>query len=80
MKQSNTNAQTPTMPPEGQTQKDIPLKEDSNTSPVDDDLKMSSLSQMQTAILLLTQLVGQQKLLVHQGSYAPSRDRYPGTL
>lgn len=68
------------MPPEGQTQKDIPLKEDSNTSPVDDDLKTSSLSQMQTAILLLTQLVGQQKLLVHQGSYTPSRDHYPGTL
>lgn len=46
------------MPPEGQTQKDIPLKEDSNTSSVDDDLKTTSLSQMQTAILLLTQLVG----------------------
>lgn len=59
------------MPPEGQTQKDIPLKEDSNTSPVDDDLKTSSLSQMQTAVLLLTQLVGQQKLPVPQGSYAP---------
>lgn len=59
------------MPPEGQMQKDIPVKEDSNTSPVDDDLKTSSLSQMQTAILLLTQLVGQQKLLVPQGSYAP---------
>ncbi|OXH43438.1 hypothetical protein J004_06259 [Cryptococcus neoformans] len=46
LKHSNANAQTPTMPPKGQTQKDAPLSEDPNPVGVEDDFKASSLMQM----------------------------------
>nr|KIR46158.1 hypothetical protein I312_04702 [Cryptococcus bacillisporus CA1280] len=46
------------MPPKGQTQKDAPLSEDSNPAGVEEDLKTSSLAQMQDAIAYLSQVKG----------------------
>ncbi|KAE8539877.1 hypothetical protein D1P53_003814 [Cryptococcus gattii VGV] len=61
-KRSNANAQTPTMPPKGQTQKDAPLSENPTPVGVEDDFKASSLAQMQNAIITyLSEVVSQQQ-------------------
>ncbi|OWZ40053.1 hypothetical protein C343_06137, partial [Cryptococcus neoformans C23] len=49
------------MPPKGQTQKDAPLSEDPNPVEVEDDFKASSLTQMQNAIIYLSEVVSQQQ-------------------
>ncbi|OXC84279.1 hypothetical protein C344_03438 [Cryptococcus neoformans AD1-7a] len=49
------------MPPKGQTQKDAPLSEDPNPVGVEDDFKASSITQMQNAIIYLSEVVSQQQ-------------------
>ncbi|KAE8540693.1 hypothetical protein D1P53_003057 [Cryptococcus gattii VGV] len=70
------------MPPKGQTQKDVPLPEDSNPAGVDDDVKASSLVQMQNTITYLSEVwshmvthlevLSFQKPLISQSSLVPS--------